>query len=113
MSSLHAGLWGGGGNVPKPKPKIILRQTNFAGVSVYYQQALKLWVQASSLPDPSVPGSKKFKPKFPEIAKRDSLKGPKHEIFESRFFTEIRPVRIGDLGTGEKKMKFCKLESSF
>jgi hypothetical protein len=31
------------------------------------------------------------------------LKGPKHEIFESRFFTEIRPVRIGDLGTGEKK----------
>ncbi len=32
-----------------------------------------------------------------------SLKGPKHEIFESGFFTEIRPVRIGDLGTGEKK----------
>ncbi len=31
------------------------------------------------------------------------LKGPKHEIFESGFFTEIRPVRIGDLGTGEKK----------
>jgi hypothetical protein len=31
------------------------------------------------------------------------LKGPKHEIFESRFFTEIRPVRIGDLGIGEKK----------
>ena len=29
------------------------------------------------------------------------LKGPKHEIFESGFFTEIRPVRIGDLGTGE------------
>jgi hypothetical protein len=35
-----------------------------------------------------------------------SLKGPKHEIFESRFFTEIRPVRIGDLGTGEKKNEF-------
>jgi hypothetical protein len=33
----------------------------------------------------------------------NSLKGPKHEIFESGFFTEIRPVRIGDLGTGEKK----------
>jgi hypothetical protein len=31
------------------------------------------------------------------------LKGPKHEIFESGFFTEIRHVRIGDLGTGEKK----------
>jgi len=30
------------------------------------------------------------------------LKGPKHEIFASGFFTEIRPVRIGDLGTGEK-----------
>ena len=41
------------------------------------------------------------------------LKGPKHEIFESGFFTEIRPVRIGDLGTGEKKMKFRKLESLF
>jgi hypothetical protein len=34
---------------------------------------------------------------------RYGLKGPKHEIFESAFFTEIRPVRIGDLGTGEKK----------
>jgi hypothetical protein len=30
------------------------------------------------------------------------LKGPKHEIFESGFITEIRPVRIGDLGTSEK-----------
>ena len=30
------------------------------------------------------------------------LKGPKHEIFEIEFFTQIRPVRIGDLGTGEK-----------
>jgi hypothetical protein len=33
----------------------------------------------------------------------ETLKGPKHEIFESGFFTEIRPVGIGDLGTGEKK----------
>jgi hypothetical protein len=31
-----------------------------------------------------------------------ALMGPKHEIFESGFFTEIRPVRIGDFGTGEK-----------
>ncbi len=31
-----------------------------------------------------------------------TLKGPKHEIFEIDFFTQIRPVRIGDLGTGEK-----------
>ncbi len=30
------------------------------------------------------------------------LKGPKHQIFESGFFTEIRPVRIGELGIGEK-----------
>ncbi len=30
------------------------------------------------------------------------LKGPKHEIFESGFFTQIRPVRVYDLGTGEK-----------
>ncbi len=34
------------------------------------------------------------------------LKGPKHEIFESGFFTEIKPVRIGDLGPGEKKINF-------
>jgi hypothetical protein len=33
------------------------------------------------------------------------LKGPKHEIFESGFFTQIRP--------GEKKMKFRKLECLF
>jgi hypothetical protein len=30
------------------------------------------------------------------------LKGPKHEIFVSGFFTQIRPVRVGDLGTGEE-----------
>ncbi len=30
------------------------------------------------------------------------LKGPKHEIFESEFFTLIRPVGVDDLGTGEK-----------
>jgi hypothetical protein len=31
-----------------------------------------------------------------------SLKGPKHEIFESGFFTQIRRLWLGDLGTGEK-----------
>ncbi len=30
------------------------------------------------------------------------LKGPKHEIFESGVFKLIRPVRVVDLGTGEK-----------
>jgi hypothetical protein len=30
------------------------------------------------------------------------LKGPKHEIFESGFFTQIRRLWLGDLGTGEK-----------
>ena len=25
---------------------------------------------------------------------KDDLKGPKHEIFESEFFTQIRPVRV-------------------
>jgi hypothetical protein len=35
------------------------------------------------------------------------------DIRERVFFTEIRPVRIGDLGTGEKKKKFRKLESLF
>jgi hypothetical protein len=41
-----------------------------------------------------------------------SLKRPKHEIFESGFFTQIRPVRVDDLGTG-KKMTFGKLEPLF
>jgi hypothetical protein len=45
--------------------------------------------------------------------KKILLKGPKHEIFGSGFFfTEIRPVRIGDLGLA-KKMKFRKLDSLF
>jgi hypothetical protein len=38
-----------------------------------------------------------------------SLKGPKHEIFESEFFTQIRPVWLGDLGTGEKNRNFASL----
>ncbi len=33
---------------------------------------------------------------------RSSLKGPKHEIFESGFFSQIRGLWLGDLGTGEK-----------
>ncbi len=44
-----------------------------------------------------------YKPKYYLFPFTDNLKGPKHEIFERFFFTEIRPVRIGDLGTGEKK----------
>jgi hypothetical protein len=35
------------------------------------------------------------------------LKGPKHEIFESGFFTQIRPVGLDDLGTGEKIWHFA------
>ncbi len=42
-----------------------------------------------------------------------SLKGPKHEIFEGGFFTEIRPVRIGDLGTGKKKRNFVSWSPNF
>ncbi len=34
---------------------------------------------------------------------RKSLKGPKHEIFESGFFTQIRRLWLGDMETGEKK----------
>jgi hypothetical protein len=30
------------------------------------------------------------------------LKGPTHEIFESGFFTQIRPVRVDDLGLAKK-----------
>ena len=44
-----------------------------------------------------------FGPQSESEKTENFLKGPKHEIFESGFFTEIRPVRIGDLGTGEKK----------
>ncbi len=36
------------------------------------------------------------------------LKGPKHEVFENDFLTKIRPLWLGDLGTGEK---FCKFVS--
>ncbi len=32
--------------------------------------------------------------------KPPSLKGPKHDQVECRFFTQIRPVWLGDLGTG-------------
>ncbi len=38
-----------------------------------------------------------------------SLKGPKHEIFESGFFTQIRGLWLGDLGTG-KKIEISKAE---
>jgi hypothetical protein len=51
--------------------------------------------------------------KFKEIEDKfriNTLKGPKHEIFESGFFTQIRPVRVYDLGNGEKKITFHKLE---
>jgi hypothetical protein len=34
------------------------------------------------------------------------LKGPKHEIFESGFLTQIRRLWLGDLGTGEKNLNF-------
>ncbi len=36
------------------------------------------------------------------------LKGPKQEIFENGFFTQIRRLRLGDLGTGEK-IEFSKV----
>jgi hypothetical protein len=37
---------------------------------------------------------------------QDSLKGPKHEIFGSGVFTQIRPVLVGDLGIKPKNPKF-------
>jgi hypothetical protein len=37
------------------------------------------------------------------VASIISLKGPKHEIFESGFFTQIRGLWLGELGTGKKK----------
>ncbi len=42
-----------------------------------------------------------------QVAFQGRLKGPKHEIFEGGFFTQIRPVRLDDLGTGEKIWHFA------
>ena len=39
---------------------------------------------------------------FVSLLLRFALKGPKHEIFESGFFTQIRGLWLGELGTGEK-----------
>jgi hypothetical protein len=36
---------------------------------------------------------------------RDSLKGPKREMFVAGIFTEIRPVWVGDLETMPKNLK--------
>ncbi len=41
-------------------------------------------------------------PPQPVIKEIPLLKGPKHEIFESGFFTQIIPVLIGHLGTRPK-----------
>ncbi len=37
----------------------------------------------------------------PKIGRR-GLKGPKHDQVECGFFTQIRSVWFGDVGTGEK-----------
>jgi hypothetical protein len=37
------------------------------------------------------------------------LKGPKHEIFDNEFFTKIRPLWLGDLGTSKKKLNSVSL----
>jgi hypothetical protein len=38
------------------------------------------------------------------------LKGPKHEIFGSGVFIQIRPVWVGDSGTRPKNPKWLRLE---
>ncbi len=43
---------------------------------------------------------------FPGPRTIHPLKGPKHEIFESGFFTQIRGLWLGELGTGEKNLNF-------
>jgi|688.fasta_scaffold308073_1 hypothetical protein len=42
--------------------------------------------------------------------KKYPLKGPMHEIFEHGVFTQIRPVRVGSLGTRRKNAKTLWLE---
>jgi hypothetical protein len=44
-----------------------------------------------------------------KLISKQYLKGPKHEIFESGFFTQITPVWLGDMGTGEKYCNFVSL----
>ncbi len=45
--------------------------------------------------------------KLAEKARQEALKGPKLEIFlASGFFSQIRPVWVGDLGTRQKNSKF-------
>jgi len=51
-------------------------------------------------------GSRKIFKHFYVESFYSDLKGPKHEIFEGGFFTQIRPVRVDDLGTGEKIWHF-------
>jgi hypothetical protein len=46
--------------------------------------------------------SKYLVSKFPLFT---AVKGPKHEIFERWVFTQIRPVRVGDLGNKQKTDK--------
>jgi hypothetical protein len=41
---------------------------------------------------------------LPKKQSENPLKGPKHEIFGSGFFTLIKPIWIGDLGTSKKKL---------
>ncbi len=43
---------------------------------------------------------------FCHMACRETLKGPKLEIFGSRVFPQIRPVCVGDLGTRRKIHNF-------
>jgi hypothetical protein len=44
--------------------------------------------------------------KIDRLAACIALKGPKYEIFGSGFFTLIKPIWIGDLGTSTKKIKW-------
>ena len=57
-------------------------------------------------------GSRKIFKHFYVESFYSDLKGPKHEIFEGGFFTQIRPVRVDDLGTGEKIWHFASLSLS-
>ncbi len=47
-------------------------------------------------------GSKRHRTPDPDPQHCNPLKGPKREIFDSGVFAQIRPIWIGDLGTGPK-----------
>ena len=63
------------------------------GVSQHYISAMlrwrQLWQQAAAAPAPQLPDPKEFKPKFPQIPKRDNYEG----CFDSQWWEKF-PINL-------------------